>query len=115
MADGLRAWQPGSTRERDLLKAWSRMAGQLLLHSDQPHLADLLARELRDAHEPVPMPRADATSVPSSTGKRKAAVAFDDLPPLAATSLWEGGIMHDESAAGFGCGDEDEGLLDDFI
>jgi len=93
------------------------MAGQLLLHSDRPHLADLLARELRDAHEPepVPMPRVDATPVPSSTGKRKAAVAFDELPPLAATSLWEGGIMHDESAAGFRCGDEDEGLLDDFI
>ena len=91
------------------------MAGQLLLHSDQPHLADLLDRELREAHQPVPMPRVDATPVPSSTGKRKAAVAFDELPPLAATSLWEGGIMHDESAAGFRCGDEDEGLLDDFI
>ena len=91
------------------------MAGQLLLPSDQPHLADLLAPELRDAHEPVPMPRADATPAPSSTGKRKAAVAFDDLPPLAATSLWEGGIMHDESAGAFGCGDEDEGLLDEFI
>jgi hypothetical protein len=93
------------------------MAGQLLLHSDKPHLADLLAPELRDAHEPVPMPRADPVAAPATpaTGKRKAAVAFDDLPPLCATSLWEGSIMHDDNAPVFGCGDDDEGLLDDFI
>ena len=92
------------------------MAGQLLLHSDKPHLADLLDRELRDAHEPLPMPLPAPVAAPATlaTGKRKAAVAFDDLPPLCATSLWEGSIMHDDTPV-FGCGDDDEGLLDDFI
>lgn len=94
------------------------MAGQLLLHSDQPHLADLLEPSLRDAHEPVPMPLPvpiAAPATPAATGKRKAAVAFDELPPLCATSLWEGSVMRDESAAVFGCADDDEGLLDEFI
>lgn len=93
------------------------MAGQLLLHSDQPHLADLLDPELRDAHEPVPMPLPAPIAAPATpaTGKRKAAVAFDDLPPLCATSLWDGAVMRDENAPVFGCGDDDEGLLDDFI
>lgn len=93
------------------------MAGQLLLHSDKPHLADLLEPSLRDAHEPVPIPVVAPVGAPATpaTGKRKAAVAFDDLPPLCATSLWEGGIMRDDNAGVFGCADDDEGLLDEFI
>ena len=110
------------------------MAGQLLKHSDQPHLADRLAPELRDAHEPSAAARDDAPLVaaaapaeapaaaprrakpkPRAGGKRKADAALEDLPPLAATSLWDGDALKDEGAPSFEHGDDDDALLDGFM
>ena len=128
-----RANLPGSTRQRELLRAWSRMAGQLLKHSDQPHLADLLAPELRDAHEPSAAARDDAPlaargdppltapperrakSKPRAGGKRKADAALDDLPPLAATSLWDAEALKDEGVSPFEHADGDDDLLEGFM
>ena len=44
---------PGSVRERDMLRSFSRMYPQLILHSDHPERIALVPPHLRDAHKPV--------------------------------------------------------------
>lgn len=43
---------PGSTRERDLLRSFSRMYPQLIVHSDHPERLCDVPEHLRDAHKP---------------------------------------------------------------
>ena len=118
-----RANLPGSTRERELLRAWSRMAGQLLLHSDKPHLADLIAPELRNVHAPATAVRDDApvTRPPSKKrGRAKAAARAQTpksartmtLPPLSAGGMWDDDFVGDSGDATLEAGDGDEALLD---
>ena len=49
---------PGSVRERDLLRSFSRMYPQLILHSDHPERIALVPPHLRDAHKPTAAPGA---------------------------------------------------------
>lgn len=92
---------PGSTRERDLLRSFSRMYPQLILHSDHPERLALVPEHLRNAHAPA----ADAAAPPSSGGVKTAGAstaaaaasadesgapgasvdAWAPLPPLTAT------------------------------
>jgi hypothetical protein len=133
-ADRRCARQPGSTRERDLFKAWSRMAGQLLKHSDKPHLAALLPEELREAHTPqnvlrddAPAQRtADAVASGAHSGRKRTRLAaaaasvsaraakkptLDALPSLAAAkTLWDEELLEDAGALVEG--DDDEALLE---
>ena len=43
---------PGSTRERDLLRSFSRMYPQLIVHSDHPERLCDVPEHLRDVHKP---------------------------------------------------------------
>lgn len=92
---------PGSTRERDLLRSFSRMYPQLILHSDHPERLELVPEHLRSAHAPsaagthasssadaaAPTTATAATADASgASGAPGASVdAWAPLPPLTAT------------------------------
>ena len=81
---------PGSVRERDMLRSFSRMYPQLILHSDHPERIALVPPHLRDAHKPVDdatPANAPCASAAASTSAAPVADAWAPLPlpPLAAT------------------------------
>ena len=100
-----RANLPGSTRERELLNAFARMAPELLRHSDKPHVVDLVKPHLRGVHRPSEAKRDDEPlplgalppDTPSAVGRRAqakpakptkhAAPAAPAAPP--AMGLWD--------------------------
>ena len=108
-----RANLPGSTRERELLNAFARMAPELLRHSDKPEGVDLIPAHLRVVHRPTTVkrdnepivaaatqkqvPRSKHTSRPAPAARRggmwdsmdPSALLSDedDLPPLVATGV----------------------------
>ena len=55
-----RANLPGSVRERDLLRSFSRMLSELLAHSSKPELCNLIEEDLRLAHRQKNVVRDDA-------------------------------------------------------
>jgi len=55
-----RANLPGSTRQRDLLVAFSRMVSELLRHSSKPEVRALLKAHLQQCHRPRAVQRDDA-------------------------------------------------------
>ncbi len=55
-----RANLPGSTRQRDLLVAFSRMMSELLRHSSKPEVRALLKAHLQQCHRPRVVQRDDA-------------------------------------------------------
>ncbi len=55
-----RANLPGSTRQRDLLLAFSRMVSELLRHSSKPEVRELLKAHLQQCHRPRQVQRDDA-------------------------------------------------------
>lgn len=55
-----RANLPGSTRQRDLLVAFSRMVSELLRHSSKPEVRALLKAHLQQCHRPRQVQRDDA-------------------------------------------------------
>ena len=62
---------PGSRRERDLLRSWSRMAGELYRHSNKPEKASRFDERLSTFHQPAKGVRS-APRVFNETRKRKA-------------------------------------------
>jgi hypothetical protein len=77
---------PGSRRQRQLLRSFSRMGPELLRHSSKPEKALLFAEHLRAAHRPKEqrVPRAkkkkvslwdDTTTITSNS--RSSAISFD--------------------------------------
>ena len=79
---------PGSVRERDLLRSFSRMYPQLILHSDHPERIALVPPHLRDAHKPTAAPGATtaaAEGAPAAVAGAWAELnaADEDDPPLA--------------------------------
>lgn len=87
---------PGSTRQRDLLTAFSRMVSELLRHSDKPEVAALVPEHLRMCHRPRAVTRDDAPVAPQSRAKPRApparAAAVSDL--FAAGGAWALGPLH---------------------
>jgi len=87
---------PGSTRQRDLLTAFSRMVSELLRHSDKPEVAALVPEHLRMCHRPRAVTRDDAPVAPQSRAKPRApparAAAVGDL--FAAGGAWALGPLH---------------------
>jgi len=114
------------------------MCGQLLKHSDKPHLAQLLAEELREAHTPEDVVRDDAPVQSTSeamaggacVGRKRTRLAaaaanvsaraaaakrpsLDALPPLAAAkTLWDSECLQDAGVLLEDAGVEDEALLE---
>ena len=90
---------PGSTRERDLLRSFSRMYPQLILHSDHPERLALVPEHLRNAHAPAAAGAHASSSVDVGTAATSTATApanesdapgasvdaWAPLPPLTAT------------------------------
>lgn len=93
-----RANLPGSTRERDLLYSFSRMAPELLRHSDRPDMLDLVPEELKDAHRPKQVDRDDAPAGRAlTTGGRGGSRGKKRRASAAAVT---GGGMLDDAAGG---------------
>lgn len=105
---------PGSVRERDMLRSFSRMYPQLILHSDHPERIALVPPHLRDAHKPVDNAApADAPGASAAAASTLAAPAGEDawaplpLPPLAA--MGGAGPGRGEDA------DDDDDVHDDLL
>jgi hypothetical protein len=118
---------PGSTRERDLLRSFSRMYPQLIAHSDHPERMCDVPEHLRDAHKPgsaashsvpshsVPSRSVPSRSVPSSLfdiddadnddgGGDGGPLSGLGLPPLASHAT-------DDAAGAYADDQDDEWLL----
>jgi len=92
-----------------MLRSFSRMYPQLILHSDHPERIALVPPHLRDAHKPVDdAASADAPGT-SAAAPTSAADAWAPLPlpPLAATG--GAGLGHDEDE------DDDDDVHDDLL
>ena len=96
---------PGSRRERDLLRSWSRMTGEMYRFSDQPDKALKFHPSLANFHKPAKNAK-PAPKVVNETRKRKA------------KDVWANDSDDDEQGADsarpsllLGLGDEDADLL----
>jgi hypothetical protein len=85
-----RANLPGSVRERDLLRSFSRMLPELLRHSDRPDTLDLIHNDLKAAHRPLLVTRDDTawSHTPRSNDAQHTATTVPPLPP--SLDLWDG-------------------------
>jgi len=84
-----RANLPGSTRQRDLLVSFARMASELLRHSSKPEVRALLKAHLKECHRPRAVQRDDAPVQAASHSTVAQKRARD--PPSASAS----GSLHD--------------------
>ena len=78
-----RANLPGSTRQRDLLVAFSRMMSELLRHSSKPEVRALLKAHLQQCHRPRQVQRDDApvqAASHSAAATRTRAVDHESAP-----------------------------------
>ena len=77
-----RANLPGSTRQRDLLVAFSRMMSELLRHSSKPEVRALLKAHLQQCHRPRQVQRDDApVQAASQSASRSAPHAREPAAP----------------------------------
>ena len=77
-----RANLPGSTRQRDLLLAFSRMVSELLRHSSKPEVRELLKAHLQQCHRPRQVQRDDApVQAASRSASRSAPHAREPAAP----------------------------------
>jgi TATA-box binding protein (TBP) (component of TFIID and TFIIIB) len=105
---------PGSTRERDLLRSFSRMYPQLIVHSDHPERLCQVPEHLRDAHKPGSAAHSAAPSAPAALSSLFDCDAGGDegagslsglgLPPLASHAT-------DDAAGAYADDQDDEWLL----
>ena len=109
---------PGSTRERDLLRSFSRMYPQLIVHSDHPERLCEVPEHLRDAHKPGSAAHSAAHSAAPSAPAALSSLFDCDadgddaagslsglgLPPLASHAT-------DDAAGAYADDQDDEWLL----
>jgi hypothetical protein len=109
---------PGSTRQRDLLRSFSRMVSELLRHSNRADVCELIPEHLRLCHRPQEVTRDDAPVVAHSKARQQQQRQKQPMRPVmrdlfGTDNEWALGPLNPVAAEGEEGMEQDEGMEED--